>query len=301
MSETKDNTCKDYNSEAGDFSCANSNRDGTKCAFNGNIEKCRAVWETMKKFKAEVCPTCPKRATEGCVQGDDILDMNAEGCIIKMMNANIPEMIAEILDHLEPNDIIDYFGYGNLLDNVPDEMLISVLQKRGYTVEDKQYETRLAPTREEFQKSLPEGWTIEVYPEPGSPDACEWYYKQTDEIFVQIRKGDHVLQSSPGGDIRIYGKAEGDYFSYRNSHESGRLTEKLIHEGNWENNNWLDVEYWNIKQRNEAAAKLPPGEMFPDFHECGGLTFEDVRFGVSEVTEFLAECAGKVEKGEKPF
>lgn len=210
------------------------------------------------------------------------------------------EKIAEILDRLEPNDIIDYFGYGNLLDNVPDEMLISVLQKRGYTVELHEYPTPTVPSKESFEKLLPEGWKVTAYPRDDEPNACEWYHGSDGCTVVQVEKDDIVFSAMPEGDIRIYGASDDEYFIHKGSRTEGELTEKLIHEGKWDNNNWFHIDQWNRKKMMEERAKLKKKEQLPDFHTYG-REWDDVCFNISDIVEVFVEFTRKVEKGEPPF
>jgi hypothetical protein len=144
---------------------------------------------------------------------------------------------------------------------------------------------------------LPEGWEIVTFPDGVRHDDCTWFYGQDGEPIVSIEKGNHRLAVIPGGDIDVTSDEHGFFYSSGGSGR-GRLTENLIKHGNWNLNNWLNIQYEDLAKYQELAAMYPTvGPCFDDF----GRTYSDVCYRVSEACNELANSAKLISQGKHPF
>jgi hypothetical protein len=88
------------------------------------------------------------------------------------------------------------------------------------------------------------GWKVEIDNiDFRKKDAVLWRGFDSENPILQVSKGKHIIQLIAVGDIRIYGKRRNTYFEYddESGQEKGRLTRHLRKFGEWENNNWFEV------------------------------------------------------------
>jgi len=99
---------------------------------------------------------------------------------------------------------------------------------------------------------------------------CTNYYDCENPILkaTSLNKEKKTVELLCVGDIRIYGKTKG--FVYKGGNPDGKLTNYLKKHGEWENNNWFEIEDNN-------DSKNPMGEI-------GGDVFYDID---SAVTNFV--------------
>ncbi len=87
------------------------------------------------------------------------------------------------------------------------------------------------------------GWSVDVDNiDFRKQDATLWFGFDSENPILQISKGEHTIQLIATGDIRIYGKRNAR-FVYKGGKPDGKLTPYLRKHGNWENNNWFEVNY----------------------------------------------------------
>jgi hypothetical protein len=87
------------------------------------------------------------------------------------------------------------------------------------------------------------GWNVEVDNiDFRIQDATLWFGFDSENPILQVSKGEHVIQLIATGDIRIYGRKNA-HFIYRHGKPDGKLTYYLRRYGNWENNNWFEVNH----------------------------------------------------------
>jgi hypothetical protein len=85
------------------------------------------------------------------------------------------------------------------------------------------------------------GWRVDVdNVDLRRQDATLWFGFDSENPILQVSKGEHVIQLIATGDIRIYGKRNAR-FVYRDGKPEGKLTYYLRRYGDWENNNWFEV------------------------------------------------------------
>lgn len=150
-------------------------------------------------------------------------------------------------------------------------------------------------TRTKFKKMLPPGWTVTDFPRRVRHDDCTWYYG--DRLLIAIMKGRHTLSARTAGDIHISMEEDGRQVDFRSSggwHE-GRLTQRLIDEGEFLLNNWIDIEYTDDDRRATLARKGTP------FFDEYGITDENVCYSVTEACQALADAAARIDRDAHPF
>jgi hypothetical protein len=87
------------------------------------------------------------------------------------------------------------------------------------------------------------GWNVEVDNiDFRKQDATLWFGFDSENPILQVSKGEHVIQLIATGEIRIYGKRN-KHFIYKGGNPDGELTYYLRRYGNWQNNNWFEVNH----------------------------------------------------------
>ena len=151
-------------------------------------------------------------------------------------------------------------------------------------------------TIEEFQARLPAGWKVTEFPTGYKHDDSVWFTDHNAEYILIAEKKGHRLTGMVEGDVRVYGKKEGDEFVFKHDTARGKLTEKLCKEGRWENNNWITIDYHDVAKLDDLLKR----KRMLDFDEYG-VTCEDVCFGIREATSAIVSAAEEIEKGQTPF
>jgi hypothetical protein len=147
-----------------------------------------------------------------------------------------------------------------------------------------------------FKKMLPPGWTVTDFPRRVRHDDCTWYYRE--QLLIAIMKGRHTLSARSGGDIDISMEEEDgrrSYFRSSGDRHTGRLTQRLIDEGEFLLNNWIDIEYADDARRATLARKGTP------FFDEYGITDEDVCYSITEACQALADAAARIDRDVHPF
>jgi hypothetical protein len=95
-----------------------------------------------------------------------------------------------------------------------------------------------------FREIRKKGWSIDVDNiDFRKKDATLWRGFDSDNPILRISKGKHFIELIAVGDVRIRGRREKTYFKYDDDtgEEKGNLTPYLRKFGEWENNNWFEV------------------------------------------------------------
>jgi len=92
-----------------------------------------------------------------------------------------------------------------------------------------------------FREIRRKGWNIDVdNVDFHIQDVTLWYDFDSENPILQVSKEKHTIQLIATGDIRIYGKRNA-HFIYKGGKPDGDLTCYLRKHGNWENNNWFEI------------------------------------------------------------
>ena len=90
-----------------------------------------------------------------------------------------------------------------------------------------------------YKKLRKYGWEVTIDNIDFRRQAPELWHGYDHDIILEARKGRHIVQIVVTGEIRIYSKRR--HFIYKGGKPDGELTYYLRKYGEWENNNWFEV------------------------------------------------------------
>ena len=127
-------------------------------------------------------------------------------------------------------------------------------KKEGYTTKE---------VIEIANKLEKDGWKVKINMlDAVEKDDSVWWYEFGGEKILSASKGRKTVSIGVYGDIAIHGnertKNEDDYFACKQGgKEAGELTEDLVKNGTWEENNWFEVIVEDSKTKEFMTVDVP--------------------------------------------
>ena len=127
-------------------------------------------------------------------------------------------------------------------------------KKEGYTTKE---------VIEIANKLEKDGWKVKINMlDAVEKDDSVWWYELGGEKILSASKGRKTVSIGVYGDILINGnertKNEDDYFACKQGgKEAGELTEDLVKNGTWEENNWFEVIVEDSKTKEFMTVDVP--------------------------------------------
>jgi len=117
----------------------------------------------------------------------------------------------------------------------------------------------LQSTKELIKKLEKDGWKVEVNMlNAVRKDDSVWWYELGGETIFSASKGTKTVSIGVYGDIAIHGDNEGNYFICKEGGKpDGRLTQDLVKNGNWGNNNWFEIIVEDRKAKDFITVDVP--------------------------------------------
>jgi len=146
--------------------------------------------------------------------------------------------------------------------------LSSLLEKRlntfAYNYNSDNMSKKDFKSKKETIKELEkDGWKIKVNMlDAVKKDDSVWWYEFGGEKILSASKGRKTVSIGVYGDIAIHGnertKNEDDYFVCKQGgNEDGELTEDLVKNGSWDENNWFEIIVEDSKTKEFITVDVP--------------------------------------------